>query len=92
MNNFEKLQSMSVDELSKWLDKNVQFESTPWMQWWDELYCSKCESIMCHYDDNPLEFPASWCELHDNKCKFFPNMKEAPDCKEIIKMWLESNT
>jgi hypothetical protein len=30
----------------------------------------------------------AWCEFHE-KCKFFPNLEEIPDDKEIIKMWLE---
>lgn len=89
MAQFEKLQSMDIEELAEWLDKYGQFDGSPWMKWFDELYCKNCESIMCHYLDNEYEFPCSWCEIND-KCRFFPEMDEAPDNKEIIKMWLES--
>ena len=30
MNNFEKLQSMSVEELATWLDKYVSYDDGPW--------------------------------------------------------------
>lgn len=89
MNNFEKLQSMSVEDLAKWLDENVQFDMAPWTLWFDKKYCSHCESIMCHYEDSTHEFPCAWCELNDG-CKYFPERTEAPDCLEIVKMWLES--
>ena len=90
MNKFKKIKSMSINELAEWIDKYGRFDGSPWMNWWDEHYCNKCESIMCHYPDSNLKFPCAWCELHDGKCKFFPEMTEAPNNKEIIKMWLES--
>ena len=65
---------------------------SPWDNWFYKNYCRKCEPIT---KENPncrfcktLEY--AWCELNDNKCKFFPDMKEAPYGKQIIKMWLES--
>ncbi len=92
---FEKFQLMDIEKLSEWLDKNGQFDSSPWMNWWNECYCNKCPSETGYITDfggeyewqTPCEF--AWCELHD-KCKFFQNMDEVPDNKEIIKMWLES--
>lgn len=90
MNNFEKLKSMSVEDLAKWLDKNGQFDTAPWIIWFDKNYCKNCESIMCHYEDSTHEFPVAWCEL-EHKCKFFPEMDETPNSKEVIKMWLESD-
>ncbi len=91
MNNFEQLKSMSLDQFVEWLDENVSFDCSPWWDWFDDKYCKNCEIIMCHYESYiPRLHPTSWCELHNNKCKFFPDMDEAPDNKEIIKLWLES--
>lgn len=91
MTQFEKFQSMDIDQLAEWIDENGQFDSSPWLTWWDEKYCSNCPNIMCHYEGSSLEFPVSWCEIN-GKCKFFPEMDEAPGSKEIVKMWLESET
>ena len=38
--------------------------------------------------DRECEF--AWCELN-GKCKFFKDMDDIPDVKQIIKMWLESD-
>ena len=47
--NFERLHSMSIDELADWLDKNGQFDTAPWTDWFAKKYCDHCESIECHY-------------------------------------------
>ena len=86
---FGKFKSMNIDELAEWLDEYGQFDSSPWMSWFDQKYCKNCEDIMCKYEDGEREFPCSYCELNGN-CKFFPDLDEAPDNKRIIKMWLES--
>ena len=51
MNNFEKLKSMSVEELSKWIDTHGQFDNSLWITWFDQKYCKSCEDIMCKYED-----------------------------------------
>lgn len=89
MTQFEKFQSMDIDQLAEWIDENGQFDSSPWLTWWDKKYCSNCPSIMLRYKGSSLEFPVSWCEIN-GKCKFFPEMDETPGSKEIVKMWLES--
>lgn len=89
MTRFEQIKLMNIDELSKWLDAYGQFDGSPWMDWFDGLYCQNCPSIICHYENGYGEFPCCWCEIND-KCKFFPEMDEMPNNKEIIKMWLES--
>lgn len=91
MNNFEKLKQMSIDRFAKWLDEYGNFDSSPWMKWFDETYCANCESIITHpINYSNLGIPCSYCEL-EKKCKFFLDMKEPPDTLEIIKMWLMSD-
>ena len=90
MNNFEKIKSMSIEELTEWLDEYGQFDTAPWMFWFDRKYCKNCDPIMCHYEDSTHEFPCAWCELNDG-CKFLPDAKETPSNKEIIKMWLKAD-
>lgn len=92
MNNFEKLQSMSVEELVEWIDDNVYSDGAIWWEWFDKKYCDKCESEIVYIDDicGPnTKHKCAYCEVHD-KCRFFPEMNDVPDNKETIKMWLES--
>lgn len=86
---FEKFKLMDIEEFTEWLDEHGRFDNSPWMKWFDKLYCSNCESIMCRYEDSNIEFPCAWCEL-EHKCKFFPELKESPDNKDMIKMWLQA--
>ena len=99
LGNFENLQSMSVDELAEWLDKNGQYDGSPWSKWFDSTYCQRCESVVVTREEYKRVFgccgfgntvDCAYCEW-EGKCKFFPEMDEAPpNNKEIIKMWLES--
>ena len=89
MNNFEKLKSMSVDELAKWLDEHGIADDGPWDKYFNNTYCKNCESIMCRYEDNTREFPVAWCEINDT-CKFFPNFNYVPGNEDVVKLWLES--
>ena len=86
---FDKFKSMNINELAEWIDEHGEFDGSPWMSWFDKIYCNNCPNIMCKYEDGTREFPCSYCELNDN-CKFFPNLDSIPDNKMIIKMWLES--
>lgn len=89
MNNFEKLQSMSVEDLAKWLDQNGMWDHSPWSQWFDSTYCKRCESVEAYVPDWDRECDFAWCEL-EHKCRYFTDLEDVPDCKEIIKMRLES--
>lgn len=90
MTNFEKLQSMNIDEKAEWLYEHGNFDNSPWMNRFDSLYCTKCEPIMCHHEETPeREFPCAYCEL-ENKCRYFPDMDRVPKNRDIIKLWLES--
>jgi hypothetical protein len=100
MNNFEKLQSMSVEELAKWLDKNGIIDNSPWLEDFNNKYCANCESVMCKYEDaeaavgfKPLfsddEIECAYCEIY-KKCQYFEDLPEVPDGKEMAKLWLES--
>ena len=100
MTNLEKIKNMPIDELADWLDKNSMFDNSPWMNLFNEKYCAKCESIKCKYVDaeeklgfSPYarysgEVECSYCEIY-GKCRFFENLEDVPDNKEMIKMWFE---
>jgi hypothetical protein len=99
MNNFERLKSMSVEELAEWLDKNGSFDDSPWLNAFNEKYCAKCGSIECNYADAKEKLgitpfyddtiECAYCEIY-NKCRYFEDMNDVPDNREMIKMWLES--
>ena len=98
MNVFEKFITSDIDTLVMWFDKYSQVNDSHWMNWWDENYCDKCESIVLPTEEYRSIFGCSsyadtmtcgYCELK-GKCKFFPDLDAVPDNKDIIKMWLES--
>lgn len=95
MTKFDNFKSKNIDELVEWLDKYGAFDNSPWMLWFDKNYCRNCppEDSLIPDSQEEQEYwhhcECAWCELHD-KCKFFPEMDEVPDNKQVIKMWLES--
>ena len=89
MTNFEKLKSMSVEELAKWLNENGQFDTAPWTLWFDQKYCKNCEDIECKSPDDSRKYICAYCEIYDN-CRFFPDYSDVPDNLEVIKMWLKA--
>lgn len=91
MKNIELLQSMSVEELTAWLDKHGQFENSPWMKWFDKNYCEECEVEIAYVPEFDREVKCSWCELH-GKCKYFQEMEDVIDGKKIIEAWLKADT
>ena len=89
MTNFKYLQSMSVDQLAEWLDKHMQYDSSPWCEWWDKQCCNQCEPVVGYVPDFDRECKFAWCELY-GKCRFYQDRDDIPNNKDIIKMWLES--
>ena len=99
MNNFEKLQSMSIEELAELLDQNGMIDNSPWVEDFNNKYCAKCEPIMCKYEDaedvlgfKPMydnEIECAWCEIY-KKCRYFEERNEVPDSKEMARLWLEA--
>ena len=94
MNNFEKLKSMSAEELAEWLDI-LHYDNTPWLQWFDSKYCSQCSPVVVTREEYKDKFGCSgygdtvecaYCEW-ENNCKFFLEMDEAPSRTDILKMW-----
>ena len=81
---FESFKFKSIDELTEWLDKYGLFDNSPWIIYFDKNYCKKCDGVF--YDGDEY----AWCELNDNKCRFFQDMDSILNNKEIIKIWLES--
>lgn len=88
MNKFDEIKSKNIDELVDWIDENFAFDFAPYMRWYDDNYCKKCESVEVR-DSNGKVNEYAWCELN-GKCKFFQDMSEIPSPKQTIKMWLES--
>ena len=81
---------MTIDELASWLSKHGDFDSSPWMEWFDRNLCANCEPEEVYVADlGGRKMTCAWCELH-HKCKYFQDMAEIPDNEEIIKLWLES--
>lgn len=106
MTNFENLKKMSLEDFTAWLDEYGQFDHAPWSDWFAKKYCDNCESIKVTYIDakeklglHPFynqSFECAFCELADGcgvkKCRFFPDLEDVPDNKEVIKMWLSEET
>lgn len=92
MNNYEKISSMTVDELAEYLNDRWTYDDDPSIEWWNRKYCSICEPIIEHVTmcDYETEMGFSYCELNNGKCKFFPELEEIPDSKQIMELWLEA--
>lgn len=86
---FESIKSWDVDGFTEWLDEYGAFDTAPWMRWYDNNYCNKCEPVIENDSQTHREQEFSWCELN-GKCRYFKELDEIPDHKQIIKMWLES--
>ena len=89
MNNYEKFKKMNIDELAEWFDSFVMFDNNPYLDWFDGKYCNNCEVEIVHTVDDGREMQCSWCELN-GKCKFFQDLDDIPDNKQMAKLWLES--
>lgn len=79
---YETIMNLDSIEFADFL--NELEDDVPWVHWFDEKYCRNCESIKCILETNK-EIECSYCELNDNKCKFFN--KELLS-KDIINLWL----
>lgn len=88
---FENIKSKNIDELVEWLDKNGAYDYSPWEKWFDKKYCRKCETVRGYLPELNGERECAWCELH-NKCKYFEDMIRVPGRKQIIRLWLESES
>lgn len=86
---FENIKLKNIDEFSEWLDKHGRYDYSAWSKWWDDNYCLKCEAVTAYVQELHGEHECAWCELN-GKCKFFQELDDIPDNKQIIKLWLES--
>lgn len=94
---YDKFINSSKEALAEWLDEHGMFDDSPWMKWFDNNYCQKCESEIIKRADSKLKLgfelkyvsqtECSYCEVYKH-CRFFPDKKEVPSNKEIIEMWL----
>ena len=91
MNEFDKIKLMNIDEFAEWLNENIVADDVPWINWWDKNYCNNCIAERLYSPVFGREAEWAWCELH-GKCKFFENLDNIPDNKQIIKLWLESKS
>ena len=80
---FDTFKAKNIDELVDWLDEYCYFDDALWIKWFDENHCKKCDAVCCDGDEY------AWCELN-NKCKFYSDMNDNLDDKQIIRLWLES--
>lgn len=89
MTQFDNIKSKNIDEFAEWLDEKCLSDSAPWYEWFDENYCKKCETICQQtYFHGVSEY--AWCELNNDRCRFFQDMNEIPYGKDLVKMWLET--
>lgn len=92
MNNYERIRAMSIDDLSEFLDERCSYDNDPSIEWWDRKYCGHCESVTKKYvnfSGHETEMEFAWCEVN-GKCKYFPELEEYPNTRQMMKMWLES--
>lgn len=86
---FNMFKSKNIDELAEWLDTYGAHDTSPWILWFDSNFCRQCNEESFYDEESGVETICCWCEYH-NKCKFFDYMDSIPDCRQVVKMWLES--
>lgn len=86
---FDVFKSKNIDELSEWLDEHIMPDAAPWIKWFDSKFCKQCKEESFYDEESGVETICMWCEYYD-KCKFFEHLGNIPDCKQVAKMWLES--
>lgn len=86
---FENIKSKNIDKFVDWIDENFAFDIAPFMNWFDNNFCKRCQAEKVYDMDCDKETEYAWCEVTD-KCRFFQDMDEIPNVKQIIKLWLES--
>lgn len=88
---FENIRSKNIEELVDWLDRNGAYDCAPWEYWFDKNYCRKCESTTGYFPELYGEHECAWCEMY-HKCRYFQDMNRVPNRKQIIRLWLESES
>ena len=89
MNNYERIRAMTINDMAEFFDDKWSYDYDPAIEWWDDTYCSKCESVKRYVDVVDREMDFAWCEVN-GVCKYFPELDEVPNRKRIMKLWLES--
>lgn len=97
MTRYEQFTSLTIGQLAQWIDAHGQFDGSPWLEWFDRNYCSKCEPVYVTKEDSKeklgfellynIKTTCAYCEIN-KECKFFPG-RENPSMVEIIEMWLK---
>ena len=86
---FENIKQMNMDALTDWLDELNSVDFAPWIQWYNKTYCQNCETVTANVQYLMKTCECAWCEIH-GKCRFFLDLNDIPDGKQMIKLWLES--
>ena len=100
MTNFEKIKSMSQEELIKFLSENSSIDESVWLKYFNEKYCDNCDAIESTYRElglTPLirelddKCVCAYCEVKKD-CRFFPGKFNdgCPSDEDILKIWLEA--
>lgn len=91
MKKIDEIKCKNIDEFVDWIDENFAFDTAPYMYWFDNNYCKWCQEEKVYDVDCDREVEYAWCEV-TGRCKFFQEMDEVPNTKQIIKMWLETKS
>lgn len=89
MTEFERINAMNIDEFVDWFVANCMHDGDPAITWWDKTYCKNCESVEVEGLVLGTTMECAWCEVN-NKCKFFKDMDNIPNSKQMTKIWLQS--
>lgn len=90
MTNFEKIKSMSENELVCWLANNGKVDNAPWDKWFNQQFCEKCETEKVMSSFYGEEVDCAFCEAK-GYCRYFPDRKNITEITNIIQLWLEEN-
>ena len=85
---YDKIRSMTIEEMAQWFEENFDCDNTPWVNAFDKKYCKNCEIVKGKCKDYYYgDMGFTYCELFD-KCHFFENEDGCPSEELMIKLWL----
>ena len=86
---YEQIKNMDLDELAVWIRDNWLRDNDLVLDWWDKMYCQKCEPEKITFPNIDHEYEVCWCEKH-GKCRYFKEFTEVPEDLQKVKLWLQS--